>query len=174
MVRAIATCVLLSAVFILLVPMDHASSPTPVSDRADLATMIRTAPYQVFAPAGLPRSWSPVNSGVAVGGANGPGTVTWRLGFVTPSGTLAALEETNATPAAFIRRMTNGGIAQPPVTIGGRTWAASVNSERGQRSLAVTIAAGVTLVVTGNASAAALRTLAASLRAQPGHTTASS
>jgi hypothetical protein len=48
-----------------------------------------------------------------------------------------------------------------------------VTAERGQRSLAVT-AAGVTLVVTGNASAAQLRTLAASLRPQPGHTTASS
>jgi Protein of unknown function (DUF4245) len=173
-VRAIATCVLLSAVFILIVPMDHASSPTVISYRADLATMTRTAPYQVFAPAGLPRSWSPVNSGVAVGGANGPGTVTWRLGFVTPSGTLAALEETNTAPAPFIRRMTNSGTAQPPVTIGGRTWAASVTSGRGQRSLAVTTAGGITLVVTGNASAAQLRTLAASLRPQPGHTTASS
>jgi hypothetical protein len=172
-VRAIATCVLLSAVFIVAVPMDHASSPPAVSYRADLATMTRTAPYQVLAPAGLPRSWSPVNSGVAIGGANGPGTVTWRLGFVTASGTLAALEETNAAARPFIRRMTNSGTASPPVTIGGRTWAASVTSGRGQRSLAVTTAAGVTLVITGNASPAQLRTLAAALRPQPGHATAS-
>jgi hypothetical protein len=174
--RAIFTCVLLSAVFIVAVPMDQASSPTTVSYRGDLATMTRAAPYQVLAPAGLPRSWSPVNSGVAVGGANGPGTVTWRLGFATPSGTFAALEETNATAGPFIWRMTNFGTPRPPVTIGGRTWRASVDPGRGgsgQRSLAVTTAGGVTLVVTGNSSWAQLRTLAASLRPQPAHATAS-
>jgi hypothetical protein len=165
-IRAIATCLLLSAVMIVAVPMDHASSPTTVSYRGDLATMTRSAPYQVLAPAGLPVSWSPVDSGVAAGGANGAGTVTWRLGFVTPSGTFAALEETNAAAAEFIRRMTTSGTPRPPVTIGGQTWAASVNTGRGQRSLAVT-RAGVTLVVTGNAGWAQLRTLAASLRPQP-------
>ena len=164
MLRAIVTCVLLSAAALLVVPAEHASTPVQVSYGGDLATMTRTARYRVLAPAGLPRSWTPVNSGVAVGGANGPGTVTWRLGFATPAGTFAALEETNATAAPFIRRMTNGGTARPPVTIGGRTWAASLTASRDQRSLAVTTAAGVTLVVTGNANWAQLRTLAASLR----------
>ena len=164
MIRAAALCLLLIVVAIVAVPMDQASSPTTISYHADLAAMTRTAPYQVVAPAGLPASWSPVNSGVAVGGGNGAGTVTWRLGYATPSGTFAALEETNATPAPFIRRMTNGGTSQAPVQAGGRTWAASENSERGQRSLALTSPAGVTLVVTGNASWAQLHTLAASLR----------
>ena len=166
MFRAIATCVLLSAVALLVVPPEHASSPVEISYRGDLAAMTRAAPYRVLAPVGLPRSWIPVNSGVTMGGANGPGTVTWRLGFAAPGGTLAALEETNATAAPFIRRMTNGGTARPAVTIGGRTWAASLTPARDQRSLAVT-AAGVTLVVTGTASWAQLRTLAGSLRAQP-------
>ena len=164
MLRAVATCVLLSAAALVIVPPEHASSPAQISYRGDLDTMTRTASYQVFAPAGLPRSWTPVNSGVAVGGANGPGTVTWRLGFAPPAGTFAALEETNATAAPFIRRMTNGGTARPPVTIGGQTWAASLTASRDQRSLAVTTAAAVTLVITGNANWAQLRTLAASLR----------
>jgi Protein of unknown function (DUF4245) len=163
-IRAVLICLLLCVVAIVAVPMDHASSPTTISYHADLAAMTRAAPYPVVAPAGLPQSWSPVNSGVAVGGANGAGTVTWRLGYATPSGTFAALEETNAAAAAFIRRMTNGGTAQAPVQASGRTWSASENSERGQRSLAVTSPAGVTLVVTGNASWVQLHTLAASLR----------
>jgi uncharacterized protein DUF4245 len=162
--RAAATCVLLSAAALVVVPPEHASSPVQISYRGDLATMTRTAPYRVLAPAGLPRSWIPVNSGVAVGGANGAGTVTWRLGFAAPGGTFAALEETNATAPPFIRRMTNGGSVQPPVTLGGRTWAASLTAGRDQRSLAVTTGAGVTLVVTGNATWAQLRTLAASIR----------
>jgi len=165
-IRAAAICLLLCVVAIVVVPMDQTSSPTMISYHADLAAMTRQAPYQVVAPAGLPASWSPVNSGVAVGGGNGTGTVTWRLGYATPSGTFAALEETNAPARAFIRRMTNGGTPQAPVQAGGRTWAASENSERGQRSLAVTSPAGVTLVVTGNASWAQLHTLAASLRTE--------
>jgi hypothetical protein len=60
----------------LVVPMDQASAPTTISYHADLSVMTHKAPYQVVAPAGLPASWSPVNSGVAVGGANGAGTVT--------------------------------------------------------------------------------------------------
>src|ERR1700679_705907 len=103
--------------------MDQASSPTMISYHADPDAMTLKAPYQVVAPVGLPASWSPVNSGVAVGGGNGAGTVTWRLGYATPSGTFAALEETNATPAPFIRRMTNGGTSRAPVQAGGRTWA---------------------------------------------------
>ncbi len=62
-----------------------------------------------MAPAGLPGSWQPVSSGLAVGGANGAGTVTWQLGYLTPDGALASLEETNASAASFIRRMTNSG-----------------------------------------------------------------
>ena len=166
MIRAVLICLLLAVVAIVAVPMDRASAPATISYHADLAAMTRTAPYRVVAPAGLRSSWSPVDSGVAVGGANGKGTVTWRLGYLTPSGTFAALEETNATAAPFIRRMTNSGTPQPPVQAGDRSWAASENSERGQRSLAVTTPAGVTLVVTGNASWAQLQTLAASLHPQ--------
>ena len=163
MFRAVATCVLLSAAALVIVPPEHASAPVQISYRADLAAMTRAASFQVLAPAALPRSWTPVNSGVAVGGVNGAGTATWRLSFATPSGTFAALEETNAKAAPFIRRMTNSGTAQPPVIINGRTWTPSLTAARDQRSLASTTAGGVTLVVTGNASTAQLRTLAASV-----------
>jgi hypothetical protein len=166
LIRSALVCLLLIIVAIVVVPADQASAPTTISYHADLAVMTHKAPYQVVAPSGLPAAWSPVNSGVAVGGANGAGTVTWRLGYVTPSGSFAALEETNATAAPFIRRMTNSGTPQPPVQAGGRSWSASENSERGQRSLAVTTPAGVTLVVTGNASWSQLKTLAASLHPQ--------
>lgn len=166
-VRAILTCLLLSAVIIVAVPLQHAGPPPTISYQGDLATMIRTAHYTVVAPSGLPVSWSPVSSGVAIGGANGPGTVTWRLSYATSSGTFAALEESDARAAVFIRRMTNSGTPQPSVRLAGRTWNASANAGRGQRSLFYTGPAGVTVVVTGNASWAQLRVLAASLRPVP-------
>lgn len=162
--RFVLTCLLLCFVIIVAVPLPHAASPPTVSYQGDLATMTRAARYPVLAPAGLPLSWSPVSSGVALGGANGAGTATWQLGYVTPAGTLASMEESDAAPAAFIRRMTNAGTAVPPVQVVGRTWRASVTPGRGQRSLYETDVAGATIVITGNASWDQLRALAASLR----------
>jgi len=162
--RSVLTCLLLCFVIIVAVPLPHAASPPTVSYQADLATMTQAARYPVLAPTGLPLSWSPVSSGVALGGANGAGTATWQLGYVTPAGTLASMEESDAAPAAFIRRMTNAGTAVPPVQVAGRAWRASVTPGRGQRSLYETDVAGATIVITGNASWDQLRALAASRR----------
>jgi hypothetical protein len=157
-------CLLAAVIIVVAVPVPHAAEPVTISYRGDLAKLIRLAPYPVLAPAGLPGSWQPVSSGLAVGGANGPGTVTWRLGFMTPDGSLASLEETNAKAAAFIRRMTNDGTALAPVRLTGRTWNLSSTPARGQRSIYFTSPPGPTVVVTGNATWAQLRELAASLR----------
>ena len=157
-------CLLAAAVVVVAIPAPHAAVPVPVSYRGDLATLTRLAPYPAVAPAGLPASWQPVSSGLAVGGANGAGTVTWQLGFMFPDGALAALAETNANAVAFIRRMTNDGTPLAPVRLDGQTWHASSAPARGQRSMYLASPAGFTLVVTGDATWAELRELAASLR----------
>ena len=157
-------CLLAAAVIVVAIPIPHAAAPAAISYRSDLASLVRLAPYPAVAPAGLPGSWQPVSSGLAVGGANGAGTVTWQLGFMTPDGSLASLEETNASAAAFIRRMTNDGTSLGPASLAGRTWTLSATPSRGQRSLFYTSPAGFTLVVSGNAAWAELRELAASLR----------
>jgi hypothetical protein len=159
-------CLFASAVIIVAVPMPHAAEPVSVNYRADLARLARLAPYPAAAPERLPESWQPVSSSLTVGGANGAGTVTWHLGYMTPSGSLASLEETNASAAEFIRRMTNSGTPEHPVTLAGATWNASLTASRGQRSLYRT-AAGVTIVVTGNAPWTDLRALAVSLHPRP-------
>jgi len=157
-------CLAAAAVVVVAVPVPHAAEPVTISYRSDLGKLTRLAPYPAVAPAGLPGSWQPVSSGLAVGGANGAGTVTWQLGFMTPDGSLASLEETNASAAAFIRRMTNDGTPLGPASLAGRTWTLSATPSRGQRSLFYTSPAGFTLVVSGNASWDELRELAASLR----------
>jgi hypothetical protein len=157
-------CLLGAAVIVVAVPAPHAVEPLTISYAGDLARLARLAPYPAVAPAGLPASWQPVSSGLAVGGANGPGTVTWQLGFMTPDGALASLQESNASAAAFVRRMTNDGIALAPTRLAGQTWSLSSTPARGQRSMYLTSAAGFTVVVTGNASWAELRELAAALR----------
>jgi hypothetical protein len=162
-------CVLGAAVLVAAIPAPHAAEPVTVSYRHDLATLARLAPYPAVAPAGLPATWTPVSSGLTAGGAAGVGTVTWELGYATPGGALASLEETNASPASFVRRMTNAGtvllpVPPPPPRLTGRPWTFSAAPARGQRSMYVTSPAGFTVVVTGNATWAELRLLAASLR----------
>jgi Protein of unknown function (DUF4245) len=162
-------CLLAAVVVVVAIPVPHAAEPVTVSYRGDLVKLARLAPYPAVAPVGLPASWQPVSSGLTVGGANGAGTVTWQLGYTTPGGSLASLEETNAGAAAFVRRMTNDGTVLPtsqlaPARLDGRTWNLSATPARGQRSMYVTSPAGFTVVVTGNAAWAELRELAASLR----------
>jgi len=157
-------CLLAAGLVVVAIPAPHAAEPVTVSYRADLDRLTRLAPYPAVAPHGLPASWQPVGSGLAVGGANGAGTVTWALDYTTPDGRLASLEETNADPAAFVRRMTNSGTPLPPSSINGQAWNLSATPARGQRSMYRTSPAGFTLVVTGNATWPELRQLAASLR----------
>jgi hypothetical protein len=162
-------CVLGAAVLVAAIPAPHAAEPVTISYHGDLAALTRLAPYPAVAPAGLPAAWQPVGSGLTVGGAAGAGTVTWALDFMTPDGTLASLEESNESPASFVRRMTNDGTllrrAQPPPPrLDGRPWTFSTAPARGQRSLYATSPAGFTVVVTGTATWAELRLLAAALR----------
>ena len=157
-------CLLAAAVVVVAIPAPHAAAPVTVSYRGDEAKLARLAPYPAVAPVGMPASWQPVSSGLAVGGANGAGTVTWQLGYMTPDGALASLAETNARASAFVRRMTNDGTPLAPTRLDGRTWSLSATPARGQRSMYVTSPAGFTVVVTGNATWAELRELAASLR----------
>jgi hypothetical protein len=162
-------CLLAAAVVVVAIPAPHAAEPVTISYRADLADLARLAPYPAVAPARLPVSWQPVSSVLAAGGASGAGTVSWQLGYMTPDGALASLAESNANAGAFVRRMTNNGAvlspAQPAsVRLNGQNWTRSATPARGQRSMYVTSPAGFTIVVTGNASWAELRALAASLR----------
>ncbi len=157
-------CLLAAVVVVVAIPAPHAAEPVTVGYRGDEAKLARLAPYPAVAPAGLPASWQPVSSGLAVGGANGAGTVTWQLGYLTPDGALASLEETNARATAFVRRMTNDGTPLAPARLAGQTWSLSATPAREQRSMYLTSPAGFTIVVTGNATWAELRELAASLR----------
>ena len=128
-------CLLAAAVVVVAIPAPHAAEPVTVSYRGDLVKLARLAPYPAVAPVGLPASWQPVSSGLTVGGANGAGTVTWQLGYMTPGGSLASLEETNASAAGFVRRMTNNGTKLVPARLDGRTWSLTFTPARGQRSM---------------------------------------
>ena len=79
------------------------------------------------------------------------------------SAAIILVAETNASAVAFIRRITNHGTAVARAHLDGQTWQRSEVLARGQRSMYLTSAAGLTLVVTGNATWAELSELARSL-----------
>jgi Protein of unknown function (DUF4245) len=160
----VLACLAIAAVAVLLTPRPSTDLAVPVSYRSDLSALKQIATYPVIAPQRLPARWQPVSSRLT--GHRG-GLVSWHLGFVTPSGLLASLEESNERPAEFIRRMTNSGNLLAPVFYGGAEWARRWRPDKGQRSLYHSTPGGPTVVVTGNASWADLETLLGSLRPQP-------
>ena len=97
---AALTCLVLAALIIVLTPRPVTQIAVPVSYQGDLVKFRRVAPYPVLAPRGLPPGWQPVSSRLTVvpGGA-----VSWHLGFVTPAGRMASLEESSRAAGSIHR-----------------------------------------------------------------------
>jgi len=106
-------CLLAAAVVVVAIPAPHAAEPVTVSYRADQARLARLAPYPAVAPRGLPASWQPVGSGLTVGGANGAGTVTWALDYMTPDGLLASPRRSSCASARSSRSLVPMTLAMP-------------------------------------------------------------
>lgn len=110
-------------------------------------------------PASLPKGWRATSSNLVGGGP----TVALHIGWAAPHSTFAGLAEGVADPT-LLRTML-GRRGQQVVgseQIRGATWQRRV-SDRGETAFTRTVGR-VTLVITGNASDAQLRLLAASLR----------
>lgn len=153
----------MSALIIVMTPRPVTPIGIPVSYHGDLAKFRRVAPYTVLAPAGLPVGWQPVNSRLTV--VRG-GPVSWHLGFATPSGRMASLEESSERPGRFILRMTNNGNMLLPVWSGGEWWARRWRPDKNQRSMYRSAPGAFTIVVTGTSGWRELSVLASSLRRQ--------
>jgi len=158
---AVPACLALAALIIVMTPRPVTQVAVTVSYQGDLANFRRAAPHTVLAPQGLPAGWQPVSSRLTV---TRGGPVSWHLGFLTPSGRIASLEESSERPAEFIRRMTNNGNMLQPVWSGGAWWARRVRPDKDQRSMYRSAPGAFTIVVTGTSSWPELAVLADSLR----------
>ncbi|MGE5291193.1 MAG: DUF4245 domain-containing protein [Micromonosporaceae bacterium] len=164
LIVAALACLLFAAAMIVMTPRPVTQIAVAVSYSTDLAKFKRVAPHIVLAPEGLPAGWRPVSSRLTV---TGGGVVSWHLGFITPSGRMASLEESNERPAEFIRRMTNNGDLLTPVWSAGAWWARRLRPDKDQRSMYRSAPGAFTLVVTGTSGWEELAQLAGSLRPQP-------
>lgn len=162
---AVAFCLAFAAIVLVVIPGRHQGTTPSVHYGADLAALRKGARYTCYAPQGLSPAWRPISTRLT--GVDEQGKpVSWHLGFLTPAGRYAALEESDERPdgpGGFIVRMTSEGRPDGTETVDGHAWERRFRPDKDQRSL-VRRLPGLTLVVTGNADYGELATLAAALR----------
>ncbi|MGH3712741.1 MAG: DUF4245 domain-containing protein [Micromonosporaceae bacterium] len=130
-----------------------------VVDPAPAIAEARTAGLAVAVPGELPDGWKPTSAVTRTQS----GTVTLRIGYVSPSGGFVQLVESDADAAGLLRQELGGGKRPDGVAeIGGASWQTYPGREK-ERALVLTEPRR-TILVLGQAPEAELRTLAAALR----------
>ena len=131
-------------------PVDYSSELTGFRELTDV---------NALAPVGLPKSWR-ANAASLTHDASTLG-VSMHIGFVTPDGRYAGLDE-STMPAAVRTVLGNRGLnVIGVVTIGGIGWERRI-SDRGEQALTRN-AGKVQIIVTGNATSGELQLLCGDL-----------
>jgi hypothetical protein len=160
MVRSLLAVLVLVFVVVALNARPHPDSEVRRFDYSGvLAQAQDQARYDVLAPIALPDSWVPTSARTTSAGP----AVTWHVGFVTPADDYAALEQSDGSPASFVRQFADGGERAGNVVIGSATWRRVEGGDPEPRALVIE-RDHVTTVVAGNAGWAELEELAASLQ----------
>jgi len=159
----ISMLVVSGAVVLLVAPWNR-SQPDPVRvvDPTSVVEGARAAEtWPVLAPTGLPSTWRCTNARISTAS---DGQDVLHLGYLTPSTTSAAIDQSATKQLTFVRELTVD--AQPVGTaqIDGVTWQKLETSD-GKRRAYVREADGATYVVSGGASWTDLTTFTDSLAA---------
>jgi hypothetical protein len=160
MVRSLSLVLIVVAVVFLLTLRNE---PDQKLHRVDFGQQLQdtrqVASYDVLAPVGLDKRWTATSvRGDKVGGA-----VTWHIGFVTPDGHYAAVEQSDGPGTAFLDDFTAGATKAGGVTVAGASWQRLSGGKPEPRAL-VLRGSGVTTIVAGSATFAELGQLAGALR----------
>lgn len=163
MVRSMAVVLLFVAGLVLVVQRQHRDPVQTVEIAAPVAKARQVAAYPVLAPTGLGPGWRPTSVRLSRPAGQDEPAVALHVGYVTPGGEYAALEESDAPDRArFVDAQTGGGAGQGSEMIGGAAWERYAADRPTRRSLVLRRGSSV-VVVTGTAGFDELRTLAASL-----------
>ncbi|WP_245984926.1 DUF4245 domain-containing protein [Streptomyces tateyamensis] len=159
MVLSMAAVMGVALVAYLTIPHSGNGDPVKVVDySAALASAKRAAPYPVLAPQGLPQQWRATSVTYRKDPAGHAG---WHLGFVTPDGKYASVEQTDAPPNDLLKTVVTGYAPDGGSTIDGRSW----TRYQGDHYRGVTETSGsATTLVAGSASYPELEQLAQALR----------
>ncbi|MFI9270580.1 DUF4245 domain-containing protein [Kitasatospora sp. NPDC052896] len=137
-----------------------ASDPVRVVDySSSYSSAKRAAPYPLLAPQGLPAGWRATSVQYTPPAGNS-GIATWHLGFVTPEGKYAALEQSDAAKDDVLAAVVPGYQPDGSASVDGKQW----ERYQGDSYRGLTEPTGTaTTVVTGSASYDELAQLAAAL-----------
>ncbi|MFI2610212.1 DUF4245 domain-containing protein [Kitasatospora sp. NPDC018619] len=146
----------------LFLPHDANGDPVHVVEyRVAAASAKRAAPYPLLAPEGLPEKWRATSVGYRPADQNNGKGNAWHLGFVTPSGQYAAVEQSDVPRDTLLADYVTGAKPDGTADVAGRAWD-RVQGDKA-RALVAQGGSGAT-VLTGTASYEELAELAQALR----------
>ena len=161
MVRSLAVVLGVVVVVLLLNARDERGATVrEVGYAGPLAQARSAAPYDVVGPVGLGDDWR----ATSVRSPREDGGVVWHVGFVTPEGEYAGLEQAAASTRRFVDRFAEGADVTGEVRIEGQTWQRLEGGDPEPRALVLRDDQATT-VVAGTASFDELEELARSLEA---------
>jgi len=157
----VSMLVVTGGVLLLVAPWNRsAPDPVHVIDPTSVVDGARSAePWPVLAPVGLPSTWRSTNARISTAG---DGQDVVHLGWLTPSTTSAAIDQSATKELTFVREVTVDAQPAGSAQIDGATWQ-KLETTDGKRRAFVREADGATYVVSGGASWADLTTFADSL-----------
>jgi len=160
MVRSMAVVLVVVAAILLVTlrPKPDAVKPVDPATAVTLATMQKEFP-PVF-PQGLPSGWV-ITSARFEPTAKSGGRLVFHLGYVTPSGQYAQVEESTAISSGFLDESTDHGVAGGTRQVSGHTWQYWSGDKR--QSL-VNVDATHAVVVSGTGGVDEVAALAAALQ----------
>ena len=152
------------AVVVAILVVTH--RPAPEAVKAVDPTMTITAagmqaPFPILVPTGLPAGWTLTSARWQPTAESGDAPVL-HLGYVTPSGQYAQVQETASASTRFLAASTDKGRSSGERSVGDAMW--QEWSADGRRSL-VELGPPRTIVVSGTGDWSEVASLAASLRA---------
>jgi hypothetical protein len=160
MLRSMFVVGLFLAVLVLLTFRTTPSDPVQEIALGPQVTAARlTAPFPVLVPDGLGEGWRPTSARVT----EQDGAATWHIGYVTPDGEYAALEQSDGPAEPFVAGFAPQATPAGEVIIGGTSWV-RLESRGGEERTLLHATGDVPTLVTGTAGYAELERLAAALR----------
>jgi hypothetical protein len=160
MVRSLAVVLIVVAAILLVTLRPKPDAVKPVDPATAVTLVTLQKEFAPLIPSGLPSSWV-ITSARFEPTAKSGGHPVFHLGYVTPSGQYAQVEESTAISAGFLDESTDHGAATGKIQIGGRTWQQWSSDKR--NSL-VNVDATHSVVISGTGGADELATLASSLQ----------
>jgi len=119
MVRSLAVILAIVAVIVFLIPRPNGVTPSAVDVTGAAAAARSELGFSPAVPQGLPVGWKATSVGLRDGT---DGALTWHVGYLTPQGRYASIEQAAGASHQWEVVLDSGGTDRDPQTIDGLKW----------------------------------------------------